>query len=334
MPRGIPEPKADVDALFKSVQALKEQVEILTGVRNSSNEKVVSVADFAAAATFAELRDRLTGFSTPDSQNAHPDWATTESVDDALIPLQNDVAALQANTVTGSGGLAGGGALTTNPQLTLAAIDSLRLLANLTGGSASPSAQSLSAILDAIIGSSAGSMLRRGASSWEALAPGSNGNFLRMGASAPEWADGDPVLLETITATSGTSKTTTASFAGYREIMIVGENISASGVASPHLQMAFSTDGSSFTTAGSVISGFATGSNEHYFVARLMYPHGPQSVKNCHTQVFAEVVGSGAGAGTSGYMAAIGDVNYVRFTWGGGESFDGVDGSFKVYGIG
>ena len=96
MPKGIPDPKADVDALFKTVQALKEQVELLTGVRTGQNERSVSVADFAGAATFAELRDRLTGFSTPDAQNSHPDWAVAADVTAALVPLQADIDAAEA----------------------------------------------------------------------------------------------------------------------------------------------------------------------------------------------------------------------------------------------
>jgi hypothetical protein len=88
MPRGIPDPKADVDALHKTVVALKEAVEVLTGVRRDANaaasEKSVSVADLAAAATFAELRDRLTGFQTPNEQNSHPDWSTASELSSAV----------------------------------------------------------------------------------------------------------------------------------------------------------------------------------------------------------------------------------------------------------
>lgn len=96
------------------------------------------------------------------------------------------------NVVAGNG-LTGGGDLTANRTLavsagagiavgadvTLAAVDSGDLLANLTGGSNAPAPASVSEILDAVVSNARGAIVMRGASGWEALAPGTSGYFLK-----------------------------------------------------------------------------------------------------------------------------------------------------------
>lgn len=72
----------------------------------------------------------------------------------------------------------------------LSAISTLNLLANLTGGSAAPTPHTLSAIIDACIGSAQGDILYRSATAWSVLAPGTSGFFLQtQGAAAnPQWS--------------------------------------------------------------------------------------------------------------------------------------------------
>lgn len=62
-----------------------------------------------------------------------------------------------------------GGPITGTGTLALASIASLRLLANITGGVAAPIPNSLSDILDAIVGTTAYRYLQRGASAWGAV---------------------------------------------------------------------------------------------------------------------------------------------------------------------
>lgn len=64
-----------------------------------------------------------------------------------------------------------------------------RVLANISGSAAAPSANTLSAIIDACIGGTQGNILYRDASSWVTLAPGTSGQFLKtQGAGAnPLW---------------------------------------------------------------------------------------------------------------------------------------------------
>ena len=78
-------------------------------------------------------------------------------------------------------GLAGGGTLTTSRTLSLASISNNTILANVSGVSAAPTPNSLSAIMDSAFTSTQGAILYRGASNWVALSPGTNGQVLQTG---------------------------------------------------------------------------------------------------------------------------------------------------------
>lgn len=91
----------------------------------------------------------------------------------------------------GTGISTGGSPITGVGTVSLAAIADDRVLANISGGSAVPGATSVSALLDATIGSTQGSMLYRSAAAWVALSPGSAGQFLATGGAAADlsWED-------------------------------------------------------------------------------------------------------------------------------------------------
>jgi hypothetical protein len=61
---------------------------------------------------------------------------------------------------------------------------------NISGSSAAPSANTISSVLDNLFGTTQGTVVYRGASSWSALTPGTPGQYLQtQGASAnPQWA--------------------------------------------------------------------------------------------------------------------------------------------------
>jgi len=71
-----------------------------------------------------------------------------------------------------------------------APIANQRLLANISGGTAAASANTLSGILDAILGSSRGMLVYRSATGWVALPAGTSGQVLTTGGTAadPSWA--------------------------------------------------------------------------------------------------------------------------------------------------
>lgn len=78
-----------------------------------------------------------------------------------------------------------------------------RILANISGAPALPVANTLTAVIDAILGGTRGNILYRGASSWTALAPGTAGRVLSTQGSGadPTWETGptttvpDPLTL-------------------------------------------------------------------------------------------------------------------------------------------
>lgn len=82
-----------------------------------------------------------------------------------------------------------GGPITLTGTVSLAAIASHTLLANITGGSAAPIPNTPSSVLD-IIGATQGDILYRSASGWSALAPGNSGQILTSGGAAanPAWS--------------------------------------------------------------------------------------------------------------------------------------------------
>lgn len=87
---------------------------------------------------------------------------------------------------SGTGILVGNGA--GSITVSLAAIATLNILSNITGGSASPIANTLTATIDAAIGNTQGNILYRNATVWTVLAPGSTDQILQFGSgTAPIW---------------------------------------------------------------------------------------------------------------------------------------------------
>lgn len=116
-------------------------------------------------------------------------------------------------TLTAGAGLTGGGNLGSNLSLAFAQVADSSILANITGGSAVPSANTLSNILDHILGTAQGSIIYRSGTGWTLLGPGTNGQFFQTaGAGAnPLWATFSTNIL-TLTAQSGTPSTPAAGF--------------------------------------------------------------------------------------------------------------------------
>lgn len=93
------------------------------------------------------------------------------------------------NVATGAGLI--GGPITTTGTVALATVADKSLLANISGGTLAPSATTLSALLDNILGNTQGSVIYRGGTLWSVLPPGTNGQVLQtQGAGAnPIWAN-------------------------------------------------------------------------------------------------------------------------------------------------
>jgi hypothetical protein len=90
--------------------------------------------------------------------------------------------------VTAGTGLTGT-ASSGDPTISLANIDDDRIMANVSGSSAAPSATTITALLDGVVSNAQGTMMYRNGTTWTALAPGTSGQFLKtQGAGAnPIW---------------------------------------------------------------------------------------------------------------------------------------------------
>ncbi|MGO9919551.1 MAG: hypothetical protein ACLQIB_33240 [Isosphaeraceae bacterium] len=183
-------------------------------------------------------------FATHDAQTGIDGWRTVadHATRDALgaspaLRYRQGMAVYCLNT-TGSDGVSGLWiANTAAPAGTdadwtqfagggLSAIANLDVLANISGGSAVPTATTLTSLIDAAIGTTQGDILYRGSATWSVLAPGTTGQLLAsQGASAnPHW----------VTA-SGSGTVTSVSWTGDGTIFTASADtpVTTSGTLTP-----------------------------------------------------------------------------------------------------
>lgn len=153
------------------------------------------------------------------------------------------------------------------PATTLPAgpIASHTVVANTTGGSAAPAADTLTSIIDAAIGSTQGQILYRGASAWSVLSPGTANQLLQTGGAGanPSWATvAAPVLLNTVTGSGVASLADTSSItATYPSYLVIMQSLVCASASQPiYIQQHLS--GGSFQSSGyvSAVAGSVTAS--------------------------------------------------------------------------
>ena len=96
-----------------------------------------------------------------------------------LSQLGNSASGTVTSIATNNG--VTGGTITGSGTIGLATQSNNTVLSNISGGSAAPTGNTLSAVFDYIFGSTQGGVLYRGASLWSFLSPGSNGQPLLSG---------------------------------------------------------------------------------------------------------------------------------------------------------
>ncbi len=124
--------------------------------------------------------------------------------------------------VTAGSGLAGGGS-SGSVTLSLATQANLSLLANIAGSTHVPTATTLSALMDAVFGSTQGAVIYRGGSVWSALAPGTAGQVLQtQGAGQnPQWSTGGQVQIGTTQIASNSASIVFTNIpAGYSQYIL------------------------------------------------------------------------------------------------------------------
>lgn len=181
----------------------------------------------------------------------------TTSSDPAVSAINSGTGILVAN---------GSGNITVN----LAAIASHDILSNITGGSAAPIANTLTATIDAAIGSTQGDILYRNSSVWTVLAPGTSGQFLQTSGAAanPIWASqagtsvtftGDSGTPFSGAAVTVTGASTGLTFAASSPNLTLGGTLSlANGGTSASLTASNGGIFYSTASAGAILAGTAT----------------------------------------------------------------------------
>jgi len=205
-----------------------QRVVTATGTPLRYNSTLDSL-EFFSNGTWSQISDNTDGIVLPGTLGQLGVYATTGNTISGLGPLTNGqifigstglvpvAASLTAGSgvtitpgagsitisATGTGGTVTevdtgtgltGGPITTTGTISLAPIATLRGLVNTTGGSAAPIATTLSAWMDAALGSTRGDILYRNATVWTVLAPGTTGFSLQTGG-----AGADPAYSNTFT---------------------------------------------------------------------------------------------------------------------------------------
>ncbi len=193
-------------------------------------------------------------------------------------------------TSVATSGSVTGGPITTTGTIHLTSIASHHLLSNITGGSAEPTDNSLTATIDAAIGSTQGTILYRGASVWSALGPGTSGQFLKtQGAAAnPVWAatTGGAVAQAQPANPTGTTSTTglmmglagaiTPALTGRLMITISGDIVNSTGSDGGKVQIYYGTG--TAPVNGVALTGNAIGTVVRAIAGTVTVPFSVQAI--------------------------------------------------------
>ena len=146
---------------------------------------------FAFFAVLSSLAfGQVPSFPTPNTQ------AITEVISTSTLTAGFTVGA--SNTITNNGTISNTGTISGSGAfdlhlgtVTLPYIANNSIYANIAGSSAAPIANTLTAVIDAALGSTRGAILERGSSGWTALAPGSTSGYVLTSAGTgadPTWS--------------------------------------------------------------------------------------------------------------------------------------------------
>lgn len=271
--------------------------------------------------------------------------------------------------VTAGTGLVGGGS-SGSVSLAFATVANNSLLANITGGSAVPSATTLSALIDAIISSTQGAILYRNASSWVALTPGTSGQVLTTAGAAanPSWSStgSSLTLLSTVNASAAASVVFNSTFITntYRKYIVeidsyyspslggsagcitmdISTNNGSSYITTNYTGNVIGTNGTSYSggsTSGFVLPGATTGTantasnggstNTAQFHVEFSNPSASQQI----AVTWDGTVYTGAtyfGGGINNSTTAINAIRFRSFLTNISTA-ETTTGTFKLYGL-
>lgn len=116
----------------------------------------------------------------------------------AAVPSSGGGAGTVTSVSSGTG--LTGGPITTSGTLSLASAANLTIKSNISGGLASPTDNTLTAVLDQVLGTAQGSVIFRNSSIWTVLGPGTNGQFLETQGAGANVAWASPTGSGTVNA--------------------------------------------------------------------------------------------------------------------------------------
>jgi hypothetical protein len=185
---GLPAPLLPGDAATKAyVDALPAGMMIGDALMMAN---ISGLTGPALATTLSDFLDYVLGTTTRGTllYRGGPGWVALPPGTDGLF-LQTHDAGADPTWAIGAAGVVsigagtgidtGGSAITSTGVISLATIADSRLLANVSGSTAAPTPQTLSAILDHILTNARGTVLVRNISGWVGLAPGTSGYYLK-----------------------------------------------------------------------------------------------------------------------------------------------------------
>lgn len=161
------------------------------GLGNVDNTSDATKNSAAATLTNKTLTSPVinspTGIVKADVGLGNVDNTSDATKNAASVTLTNKTINASNNTITNIGTTSISNSAVTNAKLANAADSTIK--SNISGSSAAPSDNTITAVLDKQFGTTQGSVIYRNASQWTGLTPGSVGQFLQtQGASAnPKW---------------------------------------------------------------------------------------------------------------------------------------------------
>lgn len=287
-------------------------------------------------------------------ENAASVDLTGTTVSSFIETLLDDANASAARSTLGLGALAVlntiATALIDNDAVTYAKMQNIsatsRILGRRSASSGDTEECTLSEILDFVGSAARGDLLRRGISAWERLPKGTAGMSLIAGADDPAY--GYPSTLFAATAqatTSGTAFDFPSLPAGIRRITVMFDRVSLSGTDNILVQIGESGSGvsaSGYSSVGGVNTGAGVGTatstagfiifiataarslNGHMTITRIS---GNQWVASYNGSDLAGGTNVYNGGGTKGLP---GELDRVRITRSGTNTFDGADSSVNI----
>ena len=172
-----------------------------------------------------------------------------------------EVAGSGVTSITAGSGINTGGApITATGTVSLASIADDTILANVSGSSAPPTAQTLTQLLDGILTNARGTLLTRMSAGWVGLAPGTNGYFLRTNGAGADVAWDAPAGSGTVTSVATGAGLTGGPITGTGTVALAAianlsllANISGSSAAPSATTISLLLDAAISAVQGSVV---------------------------------------------------------------------------------